>query len=67
MLCAKYDYKADIAVKKREAFEDGRQAKAEEIAIKCLKEGDTPEKVSRCSGLPHEKVLVLQEQITVKA
>ena len=67
MLCAKYDYKADIAVKKREAFEDGRQAKAEEIAINCLKEGDTPEKVSRCSGLPHEKVLELQEQITVKA
>ena len=26
MLCAKYDYKADIAVKQKEAFEDGKNA-----------------------------------------
>ncbi|WP_407436140.1 PD-(D/E)XK nuclease family transposase, partial [Treponema sp.] len=28
MLCAKYDYKMDIAVKKEEAFQDGMEAKA---------------------------------------
>ena len=26
MLCAKYDYKMDIAVKKEEAFQDGKEA-----------------------------------------
>lgn len=28
MLCAQYDYKMDIAVKKEEAFQDGMEAKA---------------------------------------
>ena len=65
MLCAKYDYKMDIAVKQEEAFEDGVQHKAEEDAINFLKEGDSPEKISRCIGIPLEKVLELQKQITV--
>ena len=33
MLCAKYDYKMDIAVKQEEAFEDGQQQKAIEDAV----------------------------------
>ena len=67
MLCAKYSYKDDIAVKKQEAFEDGQQAKAEEDAIALLQEGYSPEKVSRCIKLPLEKVLELQKSIPVTA
>jgi hypothetical protein len=67
MLCAKYSYKDDIAVKKQEAFEDGQMQKAIDSAINFLKEGDSPEKISRCIGLPLEKVLELQEQIKQKA
>ena len=63
MLCAKYDYKMDIAVKQEEAFEDGVQQKAIEAATNLLREGDSPEKISRCIGLPLEKVLELQKQI----
>ena len=63
MLCAKYDYKMDIAVKQEEAI----QQKAIEDAINLLKEGDSPEKISRCIGLPLEKVLELQSQISKKA
>ena len=67
MLCAKYSYKDDIAVKQKEAYEEGQQQKAIQDAINCLMEGDSPEKVSRCIGLPLEKVLELQKQIPVKA
>lgn len=45
---------------------EGAQQKAIENAINCLKEGDTPEKVSRCIGLPLEKVLELQKGIKAK-
>ena len=41
MLCAKYDYKMDIAVKKEEAYQDGQEAgrteKAIEDAVKVVK------------------------------
>ena len=63
MLCAKYSYKDDIAVKQEEAI----QQKAIEDAINFLKEGDAPEKISRCIGLPLEKVLELQQQLPTKA
>ena len=33
MLCAKYDYKMDIAVKKEEAFADGKEAGVQQKAI----------------------------------
>ena len=45
----------------------GRSKKAVEDAIKFLQEGDSPEKVARCIGLPLEKVLELQKEITVQA
>ena len=48
-------------------FDAGKEAKAIEDAINCLNEGDSPEKVARCIGLPLEKVLELQKQIPVKA
>ena len=67
MLCAKYDYKMDIAVKKQEAFEDGQQAKAEEASIALLKEGIPPETIAKCENLPLEKVLELQKEILVHA
>lgn len=66
MLCAKYDYKTDIAVKKEEARQEGQKQKAIEVAINLLNEGDSPEKVSRCIGLPLEQVLELQQQLQKK-
>ncbi len=39
MLCAKYDYKMDIAVKQEEAFENGMQHKAVEAAKNLYKNG----------------------------
>ena len=50
-----------------EGLREGVQQKAIEDAINFLKEGDSPEKISRCIGLPLEKVLELQEQIKQKA
>ena len=67
MLCAKYDYKMDIAVKKQEAFEDGQQAKAEEVAIALLRKKLTPETIAECVHLPLERVLELQKSIEVMA
>ena len=63
MLCAKYDYKMDIAVKKEEAKEE----KAIEASIEFLKEGIAPEIIAKCEQLPLEKVLELQKEILVKA
>ena len=45
----------------------GRMEKAVEAAVNFLKEGDSPEKIARCTGLPLEKVRELAESITVKA
>ena len=36
-------------------------------AMNFLREGDSPEKVSRCIGLPLEEVLDLQKNLTVNA
>lgn len=63
MFFGEYDYDLDMKIKAQEAAEE----KAEETARNCLKEGDSPEKVSRCTGLPLEQVLELQKQIPVKA
>ena len=75
MLCAQYNYKMDIAVKKEEAFQDGKEAgiaegeqkKAEEAALNLLKmKVGTPEQIAQAQGLPLEKVLELKEQIDHK-
>ena len=79
MLCAKYDYKMDIAVKQEEAYEDGKRDgmnagmsagiekgahdNAIETAKNMLNECDSPEKVSRCTGLPLEEVQKLAEEL----
>ena len=75
MLCAKYDYKMDIAVKQEEAYEDGKRDgmsagiekgahdNAIETAKNMLNECDSPEKVSRCTGLPLDEVQKLAEEL----
>ena len=63
MLCAKYDYKMDIAVKQEEAYEDGAHDKAVENAKNFLKEGDSPEKIARCIGLSLEEVQKIAEEL----
>ena len=63
MLCAKYDYKMDIAVKKQEAFEDGQQAKAVVTARKMLIDNLSKEKIVQYSGLSLEEVLELQKSL----
>ena len=42
---------------------EGANKKAEEDAVNLLKEGDSIEKVSRCIGLPLEKVRELAKSI----
>ena len=66
MLCAKYSYKDDIAVKQREAREEGAQQKAIETALKALEIRLPPEQISQITGLSKEKVLELQEQLTAE-
>ena len=71
MLCAKYDYNMDIAVKKEEAYQDGHEAgrteKALESAANLLKKEVPVETIAECIGLPLEKVLELKQQIIVNA
>ena len=54
MLCAKYSYKDDIAVKKQEAFEDGQQQKAIEDA-----------KAYYSNGVPIE-IIAKSQNITIE-
>ena len=46
---------------------EGAMQKAIENAINFLKEGDSPEKISRCIGLPLEKVLEIQKELDQQA
>lgn len=63
MLCAKYSYKMDIAMKKQEAFQDGMEAgisqgaqqKAVENARKLLADGKyTAKEISELLQIPIE-------------
>ena len=63
MLCAKYDYKMDIAVKQEEAFERGEEHKARENAKNLLKENIPIETIARCIGLSLEEVQKLAEEV----
>lgn len=71
MLCAKYDYKMDIAVKQKEAFADGMekgklegsQQKAIEAARSFIKMNIlSPEQIAQGTGLPVETVRELAEE-----
>ena len=58
MLCAKYSYKDDIAVKKQEAVEEGQQQKAIEDAVTLVKKYNaTPENAAKDMNAPLELVL----------
>ena len=64
MLCAKYDYKMDIAVKQEEAFEDGKQQKAIEAAKNLLKMNlGSIVQISQAVGLTIEEVQKLTAEI----
>ncbi|MBP5519850.1 MAG: Rpn family recombination-promoting nuclease/putative transposase [Treponema sp.] len=62
MFFGEYDYDLDMQVKAEEAREAATQQKAIEDAQNLLREGDSPEKISRCIGLPLEQVLELQRE-----
>ena len=58
MLCAKYDYKMDIAVKQEEAFEDGMEQRAIEDVITLVKEFNIdPKTAAEKMRVPLNKVL----------
>ena len=74
-LLTEFDQEQYDRIRRREGYEEGVSdgisqgalQNAIKNAIAFLKEGDTPEKVARCTELPLEKVLELQEQIPEKA
>ena len=58
MLCAKYDYKMDIAVKQEEAREDGKQEKAIEDAVLLVKKYKvSAEDAAKDMNAPLDRVL----------
>lgn len=58
MLCAKYDYKMDIAVKQEEAFERGQEQKALEGALLLIKKYDaSPESAAKDMKIDLNKLL----------
>ena len=62
MLCAKYDYKMDIAVKQKEAFADGMNVGMEKAKLDAAKNLIkmnvlSPEQIAQGTGLPIETVL----------
>ena len=56
MLCAKYDYKTDIAVKKEEAFQDGMEAKAIEDARSFYENGVSIELIAKSLHMSVDQV-----------
>ena len=56
------DYNSDMEAATEEGIAKGAREKALEDARNLLAEGDSPEKVSRCIGLPLEQVLELQKE-----
>ncbi len=56
MLCAKYDYKMDIAVKKEEAFQDGVEAKAVEDARSFYSNGVAIEIIAKSLHMTEDQV-----------
>ena len=66
MLCAKYDYKMDIAVKQEEAFEDGVQHKAIEDAKSFYANGASIELISKSLGMSIEQVQEIVRDVSAK-
>ena len=67
MLCAKYDYKMDIAVKQKEAFADGMNVGMEKAKLDAAKNLIkmnvlSPEQIAQGTGLPIETVRELADE-----
>jgi predicted transposase/invertase (TIGR01784 family) len=56
MFYGEYDRDMDIAVKRREAWEEGREDEKLIIAKSMLAEGLTPEFIHKITGLSPEKI-----------
>ena len=67
MILTEYDEDFNNKTWYEDGVEDGRKEKALEAADNLLREGDSPEKVARCTGLPLEQVYELQKKIIVNA
>ena len=68
MLCAKYDYKMDIAVKQEEAYEDGLNAGVQKTAVENAKNLLKMnilnfKQISQAVGLTIEEVQKLADEI----
>ncbi len=64
MLCAKYSYKDDIAVKKQEAFEEGQMQNAIETAKNFLRmKVLSPEQIAQGTGLTLQQVQDLKNDL----
>ncbi len=62
------EFDEEIAIRgwREDGIEEGRLQKAIEDAIELLKEGDSPEKIARCIGLPIEKVEELAKKLQLQ-
>ena len=63
MILTEFNEEAFIKTCQEDGYERGKQEKALEAARNLLADGDSPEKVARCIGLPLEEVQKLAEEI----
>jgi len=66
MLCAKYDYKMDIAVKKEEAFQDGKEAQIIEDVKNFYANGASIELISKSLKMTAEQVKEIVKDVVVE-
>ena len=66
-LLTEYDEETYIRIWRRDGIIQGKQEQAEETANKMFEEGDSPEKIARCTGLPVEQVIKLKKKVPAKA
>ena len=65
MIITEYDEDFNNKTWYEDGIEEGILKGKHEAAENFLKEGDSPEKVARCTGLPLEQVYELQKKIAV--
>ena len=65
MCLTEFDVESAIKTWRTDGYEEGKQEKAVEDARNLIAEGDSPEKVARCTGLPLEEVRKLAEEMCV--
>ncbi len=68
MLCAKYSYKDDIAVKQKEAFEDGQQKKTIDAARSFYANGASIELIAKSLNMTEEEIQeIVKETVPLNA